>query len=376
MSPPHRRVPHRLNFRPSRGSMAPPAARGGPGGHRGQPAGRRTTGAPILGYGSSGVALGPAAVTPPLAPGLGVRAWHCSPSSAGPPMSGAPRSSKAWPRERPGATPRSACSRSPIGRNDIARSVAAIDIPVSFAAPAWLPRRQSRRAPTATLYSARAFSTDTKPSRTSRATSAGSRSSDRPCRRRRAVSGSAARHRGSPGSPWSAASCPTSAPPHPGAVQPALPALRRIGDAVESGIHREFQSPLVPISMICPVPPRVRPAPPLSARSSFAPEDDGCDVLGGFDRHGAHARGEGGRVQTVQRRTRAGAAGVEGDDLEIRHNWPVAARLAGHRGAAAQRRIPQAEAPSAATRVGTVWCRQPIIRSGSRWPMTWRTETG
>ena len=32
--------------------------------------------------------------------------------------------------------------------------------------------------------------------------------------------------------------------------------------------------------------------------------------------------------------------------------------------------------PSAVTRSGTAWCRQPIIRSGSSWPMTWRTETG
>jgi hypothetical protein len=35
-----------------------------------------------------------------------------------------------------------------------------------------------------------------------------------------------------------------------------------------------------------------------------------------------------------------------------------------------------AEAPSAFTRSGTAWCRQPIIRSGSSWPTTWRTETG
>ena len=35
-----------------------------------------------------------------------------------------------------------------------------------------------------------------------------------------------------------------------------------------------------------------------------------------------------------------------------------------------------ADAPSAVTRSGTAWCRQPIIRSGSRWPITWRTDTG
>ncbi len=32
--------------------------------------------------------------------------------------------------------------------------------------------------------------------------------------------------------------------------------------------------------------------------------------------------------------------------------------------------------PSAATRPGTAWSRQPIIRSGSSWPTTWRTATG
>ena len=35
-----------------------------------------------------------------------------------------------------------------------------------------------------------------------------------------------------------------------------------------------------------------------------------------------------------------------------------------------------AEEPSAFTRSGTAWCRQPIIRSGSSWPTTWRTLTG
>ena len=36
----------------------------------------------------------------------------------------------------------------------------------------------------------------------------------------------------------------------------------------------------------------------------------------------------------------------------------------------------KADAPSAVTRSGTAWCRQPIMRSGSRWPITWRTDTG
>ena len=41
-----------------------------------------------------------------------------------------------------------------------------------------------------------------------------------------------------------------------------------------------------------------------------------------------------------------------------------------------QLRLVEAEAPSAVTRPGTAWCRHPIMRSGSKCPMTWRTETG
>ena len=33
-------------------------------------------------------------------------------------------------------------------------------------------------------------------------------------------------------------------------------------------------------------------------------------------------------------------------------------------------------APSAGTRSGIAWCRQPNTRSGSMWPMTWRAATG
>ncbi len=73
--------------------------------------------------------------------------------------------------------------------------------------------------------------------------------------------------------------------------------------------------------------------------------------------------------------TRARAAGVEGDDLEVRITglFPACPTRRRRRATAGSTTH---EAPSAVTRSGTAWCRQPIIRSGSSWPTTWRTDTG
>jgi hypothetical protein len=55
----------------------------------------------------------------------------------------------------------------------------------------------------------------------------------------------------------------------------------------------------------------------------LAVDDDGAGVLGRLDGHGHHARGEGRGVEAVERGPRAGAAGVEGQDL-----GPLAVRAA------------------------------------------------
>ncbi len=129
--------------------------------------------------------------------------------------------------------------------------------------------------------------------------------------------------------------------------------------------------------MICPTPPRVRPAPPESGRSSLRQKITGATFSVASTGMVRTPDGKAVRVQPVARRPRAGAAGVEGDDLEIRRSpagspraWPDTEAPPRNGG------FHSAEAPSAVTRSGTAWCRQPIIRSGSRWPITWRTDTG
>ena len=82
-----------------------------------------------------------------------------------------------------------------------------------------------------------------------------------------------------------------------GTVQAAFAALRRIGDAVEDGVDREFQIALGG-DLHDLAGAAARAAGATGIRAQFLrPEDDRGDVLGGLDRHRAHAGGEGRGVQ-------------------------------------------------------------------------------
>ena len=47
----------------------------------------------------------------------------------------------------------------------------------------------------------------------------------------------------------------------------------------------------------------------------LAPDDNRAGMLGRLDRHGHHAGGEGCGIEPVERGARAGAAGIEGQNL-------------------------------------------------------------
>lgn len=124
--------------------------------------------------------------------------------------------------------------------------------------------------------------------------------------------------------------------------------------------------------MIWPSPPRVRPAPPLPGRSSLRQNTSGATF----------SVASTGMVRTP-----------EGKAMPSSPSWPgrapvppelkvmisksgVVARGPDTCGPPRIGGFHSGEAPSAITRSGTAWCRQPIIRSGSRCPMTCRTDTG
>ena len=125
------------------------------------------------------------------------------------------------------------------------------------------------------------------------------------------------------------------------------------------------------ISMIWPRPPRVRPAPPESGRSSFLQKISGVIALGDLDRRALDARRVGGSRQPVLasaarrcRRWRSPPWRSRSCRRVARALWPRTLRF--HR----------QEVPSAGTRSGIAWRRQPNTTSGSIWPMTWRDATG
>jgi hypothetical protein len=92
------------------------------------------------------------------------------------------------------------------------------------------------------------------------------------------------------------------------ARQTAVAPFRRIGDPIENGVAGEFQ-----IILAADLHDLAEAAPGSAGAAGIgsqflAPDDDWRDVFGGFDRHGPHAGGEGGGVETVAATARARAA--------------------------------------------------------------------
>ena len=130
-------------------------------------------------------------------------------------------------------------------------------------------------------------------------------------------------------------------------------------------------SPLAPISMTWPKPPRVRPAPPLSGRSSLRQNTTGATF----------SVASTGMVRTPDGKAVPSSPSCVGrapvpPELKVMtskstsgESWPLTIGPPRNGG------FHRHDDPSAVTRFGTAWCRQPIIRSGNSWPSTWRTAT-
>ena len=119
-------------------------------------------------------------------------------------------------------------------------------------------------------------------------------------------------------------------------------------------------------SMVWPRPPRVRPGPPLSGRSSFFQNTSG--VIASVASTGTLRTPEGKGV--AERPSRPGRApappewklmiwnGVDCEPARAVIPWPAPSLS-----------VQSAEQPSAGTRSGIAWYRQPNATSGSMWPI-------
>ena len=128
--------------------------------------------------------------------------------------------------------------------------------------------------------------------------------------------------------------------------------------------------------MICPKPPRVRPAPAESGRSSLRQNTTGATFS--VASTGMVRTPDGNAVPSSPSNVRRAPVPPElnvitsksGSTGRLPRAWPDTADPPRNGG------FQRHEDPSAATRSGTIWCRHPIIRSGSNCPTTCRTDTG
>jgi hypothetical protein len=156
-------------------------------------------------------------------------------------------------------------------------------------------------------------------------------------------------------------------PPRRARLPPARP---RAAFSTRSNMALKWKSwpSRASISMTCPSPPAPRARPAGAFAQVLAPDDDRADLLGRLHAHRRDARGEGRGREPVEPGPRAGAAGVEHQDFR--------ARAGTVQGPHRDLDVPQRRGPLSRNRFGQAWCSAPSTTSGTRWPRTWRTETG
>ena len=129
----------------------------------------------------------------------------------------------------------------------------------------------------------------------------------------------------------------------------------------------------LPTTMVWPSPPRVRPAPPESWRSSFFQTTSG--VIASVTSTGTFLTPDGNGV--ADRPSSVGRAPAPPEcRLIIMKLVRFRPKVWSVRPWPAPAFTPHSEpVPSAGTSPGRIWCRQPNTASGRRWPTTERTAT-